>query len=212
MSVQPIECSIVPRSRERVLRHIDRHNGCRTGCRAVETERPGMREAIEHVLSRCELRRCAAIILLVEEKACFLTMDIVNIVQDTVFADRHMAVQVRLQVFECYEAGSLLHALFFPQLSIVALVDRLDLLAAGAQCLQQERKQLRLAQLHAQREHLRDQDRAEAVNRQAGKPVRLAKDQAAIVKIRAHDRTAVIDRILDTPRPESLVKAIVRIA
>lgn len=29
MSVQPIECSIVPRSRERVLRHIDRHDGCR---------------------------------------------------------------------------------------------------------------------------------------------------------------------------------------
>ena len=123
-----------------------------------------------------------------------------------------MAVQVRLQVFERYEAGPLLHALFFPQLDIVALVDRLDLLTAGTQRLQQERKQLRLAQLHAQREHLRDQDRAEAVNRQAGKPVRLAKDQAAIVKIRAHDRTAVIDRILDTPRPESLVKAIVRIA
>ena len=37
-----------------------------------------------------------AIELLVEEKACFLAMDIVNIVQDTVFADRHMAVQVRL--------------------------------------------------------------------------------------------------------------------
>ena len=96
MSVQTIEHSIVPRSRERVLRHIDRHDGCRTGCRTVETERPGMCEAIEHVLSRCELRRCAAIILLVEEKACFLAMDIVNIVQDTVFADRHMAVQVRL--------------------------------------------------------------------------------------------------------------------
>ena len=212
MSVQTIEHSIVPRSRERVLRHIDRHDGCRTGCRAVETERPGMREAIEHTLSRRELRRCAAIILLVEEKACFLTMDIVNIVQDTVFTDRHMAVQVRLQVFECYEAGALLHPLFFPELDVVALVDRVNLLTAGTQRLQQERKQLRLAQLHAQREHLRDQDRAEAIDRQTGKPVRLAKDQAAVVKIRTHDRAAVIDRILNAPRPESLVKAIVRIA
>ena len=139
-------------------------------------------------------------------------MDIVNIVQDTVFADRHMTVQVRLQVFERHKAGALLHPLFFPQLDIVALVDRVDLLTAGTQRLQQEREQLRLAQLHTQREHLRDQNRAEAVDRQAGKPVRLAKDQAAVIKICTHDRAAVIDRILNAPRPESLVKAIVRIA
>ena len=115
-----------------------------------------MCEAIEHVLSRCELRRCAAIILLVEEKACFLAMDIVNIVQDTVFADRHMTVQVRLEVIERHKAGALLHPLFFPELDVVALVDRVDLLTAGTQRLQQEREQLRLAQLHTQREHLRD--------------------------------------------------------
>ena len=211
-TIQTVERSIVPRGRERILRHIDRHDGRRSGCSTVETKCPGMREAIEHALSCGKLCRCAAVILLVEEKARLLTVDIVNIVQDTVFADRHMTVQVRLEVIERHKAGALLHPLFFPELDVVALVDRVDLLTAGTQRLQQEREQLRLAQLHTQREHLRDQDRAEAVDCQPRKPVRLAKNQAAIVKIRAHDRTAVIDRILDTPRPESLVKAIVRIA
>ena len=111
-----------------------------------------MREAIEHVLSRCELRRRAAIILLVEEEAGFLPVDIIHVVQDPVFPDRYMSVQVRLQSVERHETGPLLHALFLPEPDIVALVDRVDLFTARTQRLQQERKQLHLSQLHAQRE------------------------------------------------------------
>ena len=44
-----------------------------------------------------------------------------------------MTVQVRLEVIERHKAGALLHPLFFPELDVVALVDRLDLLTAGAQ-------------------------------------------------------------------------------
>ena len=123
-----------------------------------------------------------------------------------------MSVQVCLQTIQRHKAGPLLHALFLPEFNVVALVDRVDLFPACAQRLQQEREQLHLAQLHTQREYLRDQDRAEAIDRQARKTVRLAENQAAVIEIRPHDRTAVIDRILDAPRPERLIETVIRVA
>ena len=62
-----------------------------------------------------------------------------------------------------------------------------------------------------QREHLCDQDLAEAIDRQPRKTVRLAENQAAVVEILPNDRAAVIDRVPNAPRPECLVKAIIRL-
>ena len=212
MILQAIELCIVPRSRERIFRYIHRYDRCCPRRCTVEPEGTGVREAVEHTLARRELRRRAAVILLVEEEAGFLPVDIIHIVQNPVFPDRYMSVQVRLQSVERHETGPLLHALFLPEPDVVALVDRVDLFTARTQHLQQECKQLHLSQLHAQREHLCDQDRAKAIDRQARKTVCFAEDQAAVIKILPHDRAAVIDRILDAPRPERLVKAVIRIA
>ena len=77
-------------------------------------------------------------------------MDIIHVIQNPVFPDRYMSVQVRLQSVERHETGPLLHALFLPELDVVALVDRVDLFAARAQRLQQEYKQLHFSQLRAQ--------------------------------------------------------------
>ena len=123
-----------------------------------------------------------------------------------------MPAQVCPQAIQRHKAGPLLHALFLPELHVVALVDRVDLFTAHTQRLQQEREQLRLAQLHAQREHLRDQDWAETIDRQTREAVRLAENQAAVIEIRPHDRAAVIDRVLDAPRPERLIETVIRVA
>ena len=148
--LQTIKLRIVPRGRERVLRHIHRDDGCRARRCAVEAKGTGVGEAVEHALARRELRRRAAVILLVEKETGFLPVDIIHIIQDPVFPDRHMSVQFRLQSVERHETGPLLHALFLSELDVVALVDRVDLFAARAQRLQQEYKQLHFSQLHAQ--------------------------------------------------------------
>ena len=210
--LQAVERCIVPRGRERIFRYIHRQDGCRACRCTVEPESPGVREAVEHMLALCELRRCAAVILLIEEEPGFLSMDIIHVVQDAVFPDRHVSVQIRPKTVERHKACPLLHAFFLPELDIIALVDRVDLRTVCVQRLQQEREQLLLSQLHAQREHLRDQDRAEAIDRQPRETVRLAENQAAVVEILPHDRAAVIDRVPNTPRPECLVKAIIRVA
>ena len=128
------------------------------------------------MLARREPGSRAAVILLVEEEAGFLPVDIIHVVQDPVFPDRHMSVQVCLQTIQRHKTGPLLHALFLPEFNVIALVDRVNLFPACAQHLQQECKQLHLAQLHAQREHLCDQDRAKAIDRQARKTVCFAED------------------------------------
>ena len=138
--LQAVERCIVPRGRERIFRYIHRQDGCRACRCAVEPESPGVREAVEHMLALCELRRCAAVILLIEEKPGFLSMDIIHVVQDAVFPDRHVSVQIRPKTVERHKACPLLHAFFLPELDIIALVDRVDLRTACVQRLQQERE------------------------------------------------------------------------
>ena len=93
---------------------------------------------VKHAL--CELRRCAAVILLIEEEPGFLSMDIIHVVQDAVFPDRHVSVQIRPKTVERHKACPLLHAFFLPEFDIVALVDRVDLRTVCVQRLQQERE------------------------------------------------------------------------
>ncbi len=67
-------------------------------------------------------------------------MDIIHVVQDAVFPDRHVSVQIRPKTVERHKACPLLQAFFLPELDIIALVDRVDLRTVCVQRLQQERE------------------------------------------------------------------------
>ena len=96
------------------------------GLGAVEGEGPGVGAAVQHPAAGGQGRRGPAIILLVQEKAGLLAVDIVDIIADAVFHQLQMPVQVRGQAGEGVEALFLGQALLVPQGGLVALVDGAD--------------------------------------------------------------------------------------
>ena len=106
----------------------DVHGGdvFRPGLGAVEGEGPGVGAAVQHPAAGGQGRRGPAIILLVQEKAGLLAVDVVHVIADAVFYQLQMPVQVRGQAGEGVEALFLGQAFLVPQGGLVALVDGAD--------------------------------------------------------------------------------------
>lgn len=82
-----------------------------------------MGAAVQHPAAGGQGRCGPAIILLVQEKAGLLAVDIVHVVADAVFHQLQMPVQVRGQAGERVKAGFLGQALLVPQGGLVTLID-----------------------------------------------------------------------------------------
>ena len=152
-----------------------------------------------------------AVIFLVEEKACFLSVFNIYAVTDAVFNYFGYGIFV----FHCFgrkPAFVFCHAFQFAYFYIVALINTADIFTAAAQNLYQHRENFFFAQFYAQRQSLRYQNIVKAVYRKAREHICLTKNKAAAFKIIArHYRAAVIDSILQTALPESCIEFIVGI-
>ena len=88
-----------------------------------------MREAIQYPPALRESGYSGSIVLLIEEKAGFLTVYIIHIVMNAILNNFDMPIQICSQSGQCKEPLSLLHSLFFPELNVVTLIYRVDLLS-----------------------------------------------------------------------------------
>ena len=91
-------------------------------------------------------------------------------------------------------------------------MDGVDALAELTEIRNQLREDHGLPLLHREREHLHGEHRIEAVDRETGKAVRLAEDEAAGVKVLPHHGTAVVHGIAHAARPEAIIGRVVFIA
>ena len=206
----PVELRVALCHVDRRLRDI--HSGdVLGGLRRVQRERPRMREAVQHTFAPCDLRDGAAVVFLVEEKACFLSLDIVHVIADTVLGDDDLAAQVGPQPFHRIKALVLFQPLQLAHLDVVALVDRVDRIAALSQRLDQIAEQHLLDTVDTQRQHLCHQHVLELIHRQPREAVCLAEDQTAGGKVLSHHRHAVVERVVDAAAVKRLIKFIVRV-
>ena len=170
-----------------------------------------MGEAIQHMLAGTDPGHGQPVVLLVQEKAGLLSVHHVHMVAQAVFGDDGHQVGLRQGAAgNGRDALAFGHALQFPDLHIVALVDALHVLAHFPQDLQEQGEQQLFALFDAQAEHLGHQHILEPVHGKARKAVGLAKDQAAGFEIVAgHDGLAVLDGVPHPPFEEGLVELVV---
>ena len=114
-----------------------------------------MGKAVEHTAALCDFRNGAAVILLVKEKAGFLSVLHIHGIIHTVFADFGNG---RGGVFIPIPALVLLHSLKLTDGNIVSLEYAVYPLAIRAKHGQKLCEQLVLYALHADGENLRDKD------------------------------------------------------
>ena len=105
----------------------------------------------------------------------------------------------------------MLHPLQFANGNVVSLVEDCDLLSEFlAHETNEKTVEKVLAHLDSVGEHLRDENVFKAIDRKAGKGIRLSEDQATATKIGvSHYRLAVFDRPTELSFPKRLVKAVV---
>ena len=168
-----------------------------------------MGEAVQHGPPRGDAGRRGPVVLLVQEKAGLLAVLKVHQVADAVLHNLRLGGFGQGLALQGVPALVLLHALQLPDLHVVALINAPDVLAAGLDGLYQGGEDPVLAQLGAQAQGLGDQDVPKLVHGQAGEAVRLPKDDAAAVRVRAHDSFAVVPGVLGPPGEKGLVKPVV---
>ena len=170
-----------------------------------------MRKAVEHTLARREARGRQAIILLIKKKAGLLPVFKIDLVFDAVFAYEGSGALHAGKTLNGIKAAPLRHALKRADGDVVALVKGADTLPVLGENFYDQREEHVLDALDAQRERLRDEHVAEAVDRKAREAVRLAENNAAGVNIGAHHCLAVFPRIAHAPLPKGRVEAVVGI-
>ena len=167
-----------------------------------------MREAVEHPAAARKLGHRKAIVFLIQEKAGFLPVFHVHGIKNAVFADLHGRAAAAAE-----PALALRQPLQRADGHVVSLIDTADLLPVLGEQLQQQREELRLARFHTDGERLRHQQVVEAVDRQARKAVRLAKDDPAAAEVlRAQHGLAVVPGVAEAALPEGRVEAVVGVA
>ena len=172
-----------------------------------------MGKAVQHSVPGSNAGHSPAVVFLVEEKAGFLAVLKIDVVEHAVLADLSLgAVGVRL-AGQVKPALVLCQALLGPQSLVVALVDALNGLAVSAQDLHQQGQEDGLELFHAHAQGLGDKDIAEPVHSQARKLVSLAKDDTAGGQVGGLQHgLAVGPGVLHPAAPESGVKGVVGVA
>ena len=106
--------------------------------RGVQRECARMGEAVEHLFALRDLHNGTAVVLLVEEEARFLTVDVIHQIADAVLGDLHLAAQVGTQSFQREKALVFLEPFQLAHLDVVALIDRVDCVTAFFQYVDQQ--------------------------------------------------------------------------
>ena len=179
----------------------------------VQRKAAGVGKAVQHSVTGSNAGHSPAVVFLVEEKAGFLAVLKINVVEHAVLADLSLgAVGVRL-AGQVKPALVLCQALLGPQGLVVALVDALNGLAVSAQDLHQQGEEDGLELFHANAQGLGDKDIVEPVHSQARELVSLAKDDTAGGQVGGLQHSlAVGPGVFDTALPESGIKGVVGVA
>ena len=203
---------IAPRHGDGVGGDIHRVHMLCPRLRRVQREGAGMREAVEHRAACRQLRCGEAVVFLIEEEAGLLAVHEIDAVGDAVLADLGLRHRRRgIEAVAEVEAAALLHALQRADVHIVALIDGAHRHAHFGEHAHEGGKDHVLAFFDAERQRLRHQHIAEAIDGQAGKLIRLAEDQAAAEKIlrRMQHGAAVFRRPADAALPEGGVECVI---
>ena len=197
----------------RGLGHIHSGDVLRASQSGVQSEGPGVGEAVQHGLSPGKTPHRPAVVLLIQKEPGLLAVLHVHQIPNAVLRDfRHRRRRRRL-AGQGVPALALDQPLLFPQGDIVPQEDAPDGKAVGAQDLRQRRQQEVLDALHAHGEHLDGQKVVELVHGEPRKGIRLPEDDAAGVQVlRGHDALAVVPGPLELPPPEGLVEPVVGVA
>ena len=133
-----------------------------------------MCEAIQHPGARRKLLNCAAIQLLIQKEACFLSLCDIHEIANAVFPNFDFRVKGRRE-----EALSPLHPLFEPLLRVAPLKDAAYRQTFTGEHFEQEPKHGLLHSVHAECQTLEHQDIAEFIDRESRQKIRLPENQAA---------------------------------
>ena len=169
-----------------------------------------------------------AVVLLIQEEACLLSIDVIHGVPDAVLGDSRGAelpslggggglfllLGAQMQGVTRIEPLVLLHALQLADGYVVAEVEGVDLRAELlAEDADEGGKEDILDFFNAERKHLRHQDVFKAIHRQPGEAVGLAEDETAALEVGLpHDGASVGHGVAERALPVGLVKAVVGVA
>ena len=138
-----------------------------------------MRKAVKHTSSAAKLADRFAVIFLIKEKARFLAILYIYIITHAVFRDFNLGIKGLRQ-----ESLERLHAFFFPDRSIGALIDAADGNAVFREDFRQILQDLRLQAVNAECQGFNDQYIFKFVHDKTGQKVRFSEDDAAGRNIR----------------------------
>ena len=110
------------------LRRIHADDLFGSGQSRVQGKGTRMGKAVQHPGILTELLNGQTVILLIQEKACLLTVLHIHQIADTVFHDFHIGIKGFAD-----EAFDTLHALFFPFPGVASLIDAANLHAVPGQ-------------------------------------------------------------------------------
>ena len=207
-----------PSSRRRARSRASAAHELRAARGGVQAEGSHVAEAVEHAPAGRDLAHGAAVVLLVEEEAGLLAVLEVEVKAQAVLAHHEARGLRRGQAVP--PALVLRQALLGSGRAVVALVDRVDLLAVRGEGVHERAVDHGAQALHAHGAHLRDQHVLVAVGHEAGQVVGFGEGHAAAGGIRlgageaaaAHRDAAVLPRPRDAARPEGVVEAVVGVA
>ena len=124
----------------------------------------------------------------------------------------HLAVRYLGKPVAMIECLILLKPFLIADGNVISLHDCTDSDAVFSEGLDKERKEHIAQLIEAERKHLYDQNILKKIDREPREGIRLAEDDAAAVKIIAHDRFTVINGIAYAAKIKILIKPVVSVA
>ena len=192
---------------------VDSSNlGCTALC-SIEGKATGVGEAVQNLFAFSNFSNSLAIVLLVEEETCLLSIFHINSVTDTVFVDFSSSGAFRVKQVRFKEAFIFFHTFQTTNLHIVTFVQATDILSHFMHNLYQQVKEHFLTHFNTQRKSLSYENIIEAVNGKSGESICFAKNKTAAVKIfLAHYGQTIVQCVTQATFPESFVKFIISIS
>ena len=163
-----------------------------------------MRKAVQHIHPPAQLLNSETVVLLVEEKAGFLSVFYIDVVADAIFRNRDAGVK-----FLPDKSFAPLHAFLEALFGIAALVDAADRDTVPQQNLLQDGHEFLLQAVDPKREGFHDQHVFIFVDRKPRQEIRFAKDDPAAGCV--HSPLPVFPRSHEALPEKCLVNSLIRI-